>query len=175
MLRVGIIFFFFYIAAEPRDCNQDQSLTVQGSLEAPGRKGPRSLLEPFPVHTLRAGWSWAVSTTKFRRKELPRVPAYHGILGRKNTACCPQGHVSLEKTKMQPLESPKSCYCAAAGSQTPSTWLLPWPRVLSTAGRWQEHGWEVAGARMAPAGTRGSSAPAPLHSTHGFPWKSATG
>lgn len=157
---------FFYIAAEPRDCNQDQGLTVRGDLEAPGRRGPRSLPDRFPVHTLQAGWSWAVITIEFTDKELPKVLAYRGILGRKKHCLLPTATHFSRENEDAALGEPRDCCCAAAGSQTPSTWLLPWPRVLSTAGRWQEHGWNRLGhgaaARLPP-----------LHSTQGFPRKSA--
>ena len=102
MLSVSII--GFYIAAEPRDCNQDQSLAVPGNLETPGWKKPPSLpwrpaacmpragrggLEPLPASREKAAQSF--HTLAFRRDAL------HGF----------HGHSSPKKGETQPLREPK--------------------------------------------------------------------
>lgn len=71
MLSVSII--GFYIAAEPRDCNQDQSFAVPGNLETPGWKKPLSLPWRSAACMPQAGTGWAGIAVSFEGKGCPEL------------------------------------------------------------------------------------------------------
>lgn len=129
MLNVSII--GFYIAAEPGDCNQDQSLSVPGNLGTPGWKKPLSLPRPPAACVPPAGRGWAGAALSFKGTGCPEPSHLVAFSGdaQHGTASFPR-HTALGRGKTQPLRDPREQQAAlqAQGSPDPRT-----PRVRPAA------------------------------------------